>query len=68
MDKPNRYTETKNCHSGVKMTSIEDMEFSFWLDKQDFTMNTLEREERTKVVQTWLDNNRKIKNEKNTNT
>jgi len=42
-------------HSGVEMTSLEEMHFSIWLnDKSGILMNTLYPEERTKVVTDWL--------------
>lgn len=47
-------------HSGVEMTTIEEMHFAIWLnDKSGIAMNTLYPEERKKVVQDWLDEYRK---------
>lgn len=45
-------------YEGVKMNSIESMFFGFWLDKQDFSMNTLEKTERLKVINDWLEKHR----------
>jgi len=60
--KKNKYMRNKNLttHSGVEMTTIECMHFSIWLnDVSGISMNTLYPEERTKVVQDWLDEYRK---------
>jgi hypothetical protein len=43
---------------GIEMNSMESMEFQFWLDKQDFYMNTLEKAERIKVISDWLHQHR----------
>ena len=46
-------------HSGVEMTTLEEMHFSIWLnDKSGILMNTLYPEERTNLVQDWLDDYR----------
>jgi hypothetical protein len=59
----NKYMEkskTKKSHSGVEMTSLEEMHFSIWLnDKSGILMNTLYPEERKKVVTDWLNEYRK---------
>ena len=39
---------------GVIMNSMESVAFGLWLDKQDFYMNTLEREHRIRVMKEWL--------------
>jgi hypothetical protein len=46
---------------GIEMNSIESIEFQFWLDKQDFYMNTLEKHERIKVITDWLEKYRTTK-------
>jgi hypothetical protein len=46
-------------YEGVKMSSLESMFFSLWLEKQNFTMNTLYKEQRLKVINDWLENYRK---------
>ena len=53
-------SKTKKSHSGVEMTSLEEMHFSIWLnDKSGILMNTLYPEERKKVVTDWLNEYRK---------
>ena len=46
-------------YEGVKMSSLESMFFALWLEKQNFTMNTLYKEQRLKVINDWLENYRK---------
>lgn len=46
---------TEFDYEGIKMNSIECMFFCFWLDKQDFSMNTLEKHERLKIINDWLE-------------
>jgi len=49
-------------YEGVPMSSLESMQFGFWLDKQDFYMNTLEKPERIKIINDWLKNHRENEN------
>ena len=45
-------------HSGVEMTSFESIKLSMWIDKSGIYLNTLEKEERTKIVTDWLTKHR----------
>lgn len=39
---------------GVPMTSWESTKFSFWLQTQERSINTYEKEERLKIINDWL--------------
>ena len=43
---------------GVVMTDTESSKFSIWLQKQDFWINTFEKEERLNIINNWLKNYR----------
>jgi len=46
---------------GIRMTSLEEMLFSKWLnDVSGIAMNTLEKEERTEVARRWIEEYRSI--------
>ena len=36
------------------MTSWESTKFALWLQKQDFWLNTFEKEQRLKIINDWL--------------
>ena len=39
---------------GVKMTSLEEMSFSKYLENNRIAMNTIYKEQRTKIAKDWL--------------
>lgn len=39
---------------GVKLTSMQEMQFSKYLSNKGIAMNTLQPKERTNIVKTWL--------------
>ena len=39
---------------GIKLTSLQNMWFSKYLDNEGIAMNTLQPKERTEVVENWL--------------
>ena len=39
---------------GVKMTSIEQMKFSKYLDNKRIAMNIFHKEERKKIAEKWI--------------
>lgn len=43
---------------GVKMTSLEEMRFSKYLDNERIAMNTYCKEERVKIAEDWIKNYR----------
>ena len=45
-------------YEGVVMTDTERGLFSLWLQKQDFWINTFEKEERLNIINNWLKNYR----------
>jgi hypothetical protein len=40
------------------MNSLESMRFSMWLDKQDWYINTFEKTERIRIIESWLEAHR----------
>jgi hypothetical protein len=40
---------------GVKMTSLQEMKFSKYLDNNRIAMNTYYKEQRTEIAQEWID-------------
>jgi len=45
-------------YEGVEMTPLESMRFSMWLDKQDWYINTFEKTERIRIIESWLEAHR----------
>lgn len=43
---------------GIKMTSLEQMAFSKYLDNNRIAMNTFEKEERKEIAKKWKEKNK----------
>lgn len=47
-------TKKMTTWEGIPMTSWESTKFALWLEKQDFWLNTFEKEHRLKIINDWL--------------
>ena len=45
---------TEFFYEGVKMSSLESMYFSKWLDRQDWSINTFIKDDRLTIINEWL--------------
>lgn len=43
---------------GVQMTSLQNMMFSKYVSNNNIAMNTVNKAERTRITQEWLDDNK----------